>query len=67
MDFKIQEGDYETIAGYITCKLGRIPKKGESFKMDNYTILILKADNTKIDLIKLTIEQEPKEWINFHI
>ena len=61
MDFKIPEGDYETIAGYITYKIGRIPKKGESFKMDNYTILILKSDNTKIVMLKLTIDQEPQE------
>ena len=61
MEFKIPEGDYETIAGYVTFKLGRIPKKGESFKLDNYTILILKADNTKIDLIKLTSVQEPQD------
>lgn len=61
MDFKIPEGDYETIAGYITYKIGRIPKKGESFKLDNYTILILKSDNTKIDMIKLTINPEPQE------
>ncbi len=61
MDFKIPEGDYETIAGYITYKIGRIPKKGESFKMNNYTILILKSDNTKIDMIKLTVDQEPQD------
>lgn len=61
MDFKIPEGDYETIAGYVTYKIGRIPKKGESFKMDNYTILILKSDNTKIVMLKLTIDQEPQE------
>lgn len=61
MEFNIPEGDYETIAGFITYKIGRIPKKGESFKMDSYTILILKSDNTKIDMIKLTIDQEPQE------
>lgn len=61
MDFLIPEGDYETIAGYITYKIGRIPKKGESFQLDRYNILILKADNTKIDMIKLTVSQEPQE------
>jgi CBS domain containing-hemolysin-like protein len=60
LDFKIPEGDYETIAGFVTFKIGRIPKKGETFKLDNFTILILKSSNTKIDLMKLTIEQEPQ-------
>jgi CBS domain containing-hemolysin-like protein len=61
LDFNITEGDYETIAGFVTFKIGRIPQKGETFKIDNFTILILKSSNTKIDLLKLTIEQEPQE------
>lgn len=54
-DLSIPEGDYETIAGYIMYKIGRIPLKGESFKIDNYTIMILRSDKTKIDLVKLTL------------
>ena len=61
LDFKIAEGDYETIAGFITFNLGRIPVKGESFKIENYSIQILKADKTKIDLLKLTRIQEQPE------
>lgn len=53
---RIEEGDYETIAGFITAKLGRIPLKGESFKIGHFSILILKSDKTKIDLIKISIE-----------
>ena len=57
----IEEGDYETIAGFVTSKLGRIPAKGESFKIDNYIIHILKSDNRKIDLMKLTVQTELTE------
>lgn len=60
-DLKIPEGDYETIAGFIMYKIGRIPVKGESFKIDNYTIMILRSDKTKIDLVKLTTEQNNPE------
>lgn len=52
-DLKIPEGDYETIAGYIMFKIGRIPLKGESFQIDDNQILILRSDKTKIDLLKL--------------
>jgi CBS domain containing-hemolysin-like protein len=52
-NFSIPEGDYETIAGYITFTLGRIPVKGESFNIDNYSVYIIKSDKTKIDLIKI--------------
>jgi len=52
-DLKIPEGDYETIAGYIMYKIGRIPLKGESFQIDDNQFLILRSDKTKIDLVKL--------------
>ncbi len=61
LDLKIQEGDYATIAGFVTCKLGRIPMKGESFKIDNFSIQILKSDKTKIDLLKLIPVQESQD------
>ncbi|KAF0152479.1 MAG: putative transmembrane transporter [Ignavibacteria bacterium] len=60
-ELKIPEGDYETIAGFIMYKIGRIPVKGESFKIDDFTILILRSDKTKIDLVKLTLEQGKPE------
>jgi CBS domain containing-hemolysin-like protein len=52
-NFSIPEGDYETIAGYITFMIGRIPVKGESFTVDNYSVYIIKSDKTKIDLMKI--------------
>lgn len=52
-ELKIPEGDYETIAGYIMYKIGRIPLKGESFQIDDNQFLILRSDKTKIDLVKL--------------
>lgn len=56
-ELEISEGEYETVAGYITYKLGRIPVKGESFRVDNFLINILKSDKKKIDLLKLSIEK----------
>jgi CBS domain containing-hemolysin-like protein len=57
-ELNIEEGEYETIAGYIITKLGRIPSQGESVIIDNYTIHISKASAHKIDVIKLTIIEE---------
>lgn len=54
----IPEGDYETIAGYIENRIGRIPKQGESFLIDNYDIIIVKATHTKVELIKLIVRNE---------
>jgi putative hemolysin len=60
-DFNIAEGDYGTIAGFITSELGRIPVKGETFRIEHFSIQILKSDRTKIDLLKLTILSELPE------
>ena len=55
-------GDYETIGGFITSKIGRIPLQGENVTIDNFNFLIARANNIKIDLVKLTIV--PSEDIN---
>ncbi len=60
-ELNIPDGDYETIAGYIMLKIGRIPHKGESFKVDNYLVHIIRSDKTKIDLIKFTVENTDKK------
>ena len=54
-ELNIPDGDYETIAGYITSIIGRIPDKGEKLKIDNYNVIILHASKIKINLIKLFV------------
>jgi CBS domain containing-hemolysin-like protein len=54
-ELKIPDGDYETIAGYVTSKIGRIPQRGEKIKIDNFQIVILHASKIKINLIKLFV------------
>jgi CBS domain containing-hemolysin-like protein len=46
-------GNYETIGGYVIEKIGKIPTQGETFLIDNFQILIIRADKVRIDLIKL--------------
>lgn len=50
-------GDYETLGGYITSRLGRIPAQGERVTIDNFNILIAKGNNTKIDVVKILIPE----------
>jgi putative hemolysin len=54
-NLNIPTGDYETIAGYITSKIGRIPQQGESVTVDNFNFIIARSTNIRIDLVKLTI------------
>lgn len=48
---------YNTIGGYITHKIGRIPKPNETFKIDNYKFFIIESNERKI--ISLSILFEP--------
>ena len=49
----IPTGDYETIAGYITTQLGRIPLQGENVNINGFSILILRATQIKVDAVRL--------------
>jgi len=59
-NLNIPDGDYETIGGYVTSRLGRIPAQGENVHIDNFDILIARGNHTKIEVIKLVIP-EPEE------
>lgn len=53
----IQEGDYETIAGFIISKLGRIPKQGESVDLPAGKIIVTQADRAKIIAVRIIVEK----------
>lgn len=53
----IPYGDYETLGGFITTKLGRIPIQGENIIVDGFNILIARSNNTRIDIVKLTVPE----------
>jgi CBS domain containing-hemolysin-like protein len=57
-NLNIPTGDYETIAGYIINKVGRIPLQEESISFDGFTILIARAGHTRIDIVRLTDNRE---------
>ncbi len=54
-ELTIPEGDYETIAGYITSKIGRIPTKGEKIKIDNFHFVILHTSKIRINMVKMFV------------
>lgn len=49
----LPEGDYETIAGLVLEKMGKIPKTGEILNLEGYKIVIKKVDLRKIVLVEL--------------
>jgi CBS domain containing-hemolysin-like protein len=57
-NLNIPVGDYETIAGYIITRLGRIPAQGDNISLDGFNILIARANQTRIDIVRLTDNRE---------
>lgn len=57
-NLKIPTGDYETIAGFITTSIGRIPVQNESIKIGNLNFLIARASNRMIEIVKLILDTE---------
>jgi magnesium and cobalt transporter len=45
--------EYDTVGGFLVHELQHMPKRGESFTIDNLRFEIIKVDNRRIHLIKL--------------
>lgn len=48
-----EEGDYDTLGGYIFHKAGEIPTRGFIIKQDNFDIEVLKAGERSIEKVKI--------------
>ncbi len=50
----IPEGDYETLAGFILTRLGRLPSTGDSFTYKNVRLTVLEMEGPRIARIEIT-------------
>jgi len=55
------EGDYQTLSGYIVMTLGTIPEGGTILEMDEYKFQIELVTDTKIDTIRVIVNQTEEE------
>jgi CBS domain containing-hemolysin-like protein len=53
VQLNLPEGSYETIAGYLTTSLGRIPFKGERIQIPFGQVIIKKATSRRIDQVHI--------------
>jgi CBS domain containing-hemolysin-like protein len=52
-----EEGDFDTIAGFVVSELGRIPQIGEFLAWKQYRIAVVEADKRRI--LKVQIDVDP--------
>ncbi len=49
--------DYDTVGGLVTNSFGRVPKRGESIAIDDFTFKVLRADSRRVH--SLLVERAP--------
>ncbi len=50
-----EDDEYQTLAGYILCKTGLIPAKGEVVELDHFRLEVLEKSANRLEIIKLTV------------
>lgn len=51
-----EDGDYNTLSGYIMHELGDIPEENQEFRINNYKFKILKMNNKSVELVELVYD-----------
>jgi gliding motility-associated protein GldE len=57
-DFEAEKGESETMAGFVLELFGKIPKKNQKLRFNEYQITIEAADKRRVKRIKLTLPKE---------
>ncbi|WKS95871.1 hemolysin family protein [Riemerella columbina] len=56
-----EEGEFNTLAGFILHHLEEIPEENQEFDFDHYHFKILKMNNKSVELVELTYNETPAE------
>ncbi len=52
-EITLADGDYDTVAGYLLDRIGRVPAEKESHDLDGFRFTILKASPSRIELVRM--------------
>jgi CBS domain containing-hemolysin-like protein len=51
--FRLPEGPYETLAGFLLARLGHIPEKGESLEENGWEFTVMQVDRHRIEQVRV--------------
>jgi len=54
---QLPEGDYDTVGGWLTAHLGRIPQSGEQVSIDGLQVQVIDADPRRISKVRIQMGQ----------
>jgi putative hemolysin len=61
LDLNLPVGDYQTVAGFILDKLGRIPEEGDVVEYRDLRLTVKLMDGVRIDRVELRRPQSAQE------
>lgn len=53
LELEIEDGEFETVGGYVLAQVGRVPAVGERFDLDGLSIEILEAERRRIHKVRI--------------
>jgi CBS domain containing-hemolysin-like protein len=59
--FAVPPGDYETLAGLVLARLGRIPDEGDDLVVDGWRVVVTRRDGNRIAELRLHRPPQPPE------
>ena len=59
--FRLPEGPYETLAGFIMARLGHIPEVGETVSFGDWEFIVIEMDRHRIEQVRLVEHAEEDE------
>jgi CBS domain containing-hemolysin-like protein len=57
LDWQVPTGDYETIAGFVIDRLGRIPSTGSSVRLDGWEFVAQRVDGVRLEQVLVRREE----------
>jgi CBS domain containing-hemolysin-like protein len=59
--FRLPEGPYETLAGFLLARLGHIPVAGESLEDGGWEFTVMQVDRHRIEQVRVVAPPEPAD------
>ena len=59
--FRLPEGPYETLAGFLLARLGHIPVVGESLADDGWEFTVMEVDRHRVEQVRVVAPPEPAD------
>ncbi|MFP5021823.1 hemolysin family protein [Pseudonocardia phyllosphaerae] len=58
--FEMPDGEYETVAGLVVARLGRIPDVGDDLQVDGWWLTVLRRDRNRVAEVRVSRRPPPE-------